>query len=396
MSLKAGLAALEEEPVETEEVPAETEEILEDIVEAGENETEVVEVMEEIEDMEDAEGEFTEATEQLMTLRDSIEKYGLCKAQISAVNDPEGFLFSSGIIPAFESLNDLPTKNEVSEASVEAINQKVKDTVDKVIKFIKAMWEKLKNMFKKIFDLVRSYANIIKGLENTIKLGSYDDAKLSKIETNYPTAKGLIAAETENGSLRTTITGMAGLDSHFSAFTSKISGLMKSDKAEEITSAMETIEGEWTKFCDSIKAESSMTGVSVSKDGGKTTIKVTKPGIFKGLGTKTSMKTGGWNKDSILKALGKAASDAVSMKELEKAVKDLDKNYADLCKDLKELGTSAKNPIVAAATKKALDVAKRIADGKRSIVNRCIANTYLGVKTAIYVARASLPALTKK
>jgi len=139
--------------------------------------SEISEDLEAINTMTFAEEKFDASFEQLEALESSIEEFGISKAVVKAV-DPGQYLAKNGIIPSYENLNDLPTKDETSEMALEGIGESIKNAWKKIKEFMKKLWLKIKGFFSKIFQSFQDYEKVLKNLKKKLgEVNDFDDKK---------------------------------------------------------------------------------------------------------------------------------------------------------------------------------------------------------------------------
>ena len=97
------------------------------LVDAAEAEMEVCKDVKMIEEATDDFVMVEEAVERLEGLRNAIEKHGICKSMMEVV-DPDAELVSAGLVPAYENLNDVPTKDENSVLTMKGIDTAIRAT----------------------------------------------------------------------------------------------------------------------------------------------------------------------------------------------------------------------------------------------------------------------------
>ena len=143
------------------------------------DETAINEMNAEITSIEVAEERFDIAFEQLKALHKSISEFGISKSVILAV-DPDGYLEKNGLIPSYESLNDLPTKDENAEIALESLSDIFKKYWNKVIKITKETWKKMKGMLSRIENMLNAYQIVIAKNKEAIKNKKFNDDKVKE------------------------------------------------------------------------------------------------------------------------------------------------------------------------------------------------------------------------
>ena len=125
--------------------------------------------------------EADDAIERLEGIRDAIESYGICKATMYAA-DPKGDLVAAGLVPSYESLSDVPVKNEVSGMALESISETIVKVWKGIVEFFKKLATQLKSWFTALMSVFDSYGVILTKLIDKFSKTKFDEGDLKEVE----------------------------------------------------------------------------------------------------------------------------------------------------------------------------------------------------------------------
>lgn len=122
--------------------------------------------------LDEAEG----AVERLCSILDVITKYGVSTPVMIAA-DPQRELVAKGICPAYEELDNLPEKDEVTDTTIEGISDTIKAAFANVTAFFSKMSLKIKDWTISQRRAISSYEFLISRLQRDLKNNSVNEEK---------------------------------------------------------------------------------------------------------------------------------------------------------------------------------------------------------------------------
>lgn len=385
-SILAGLEALETESND-DVVAVDIESILKSCMEVSMEDDKVEDIADDIDDMSTSDDEFESSVEQLTTLKDAIEEYGLSKPMIAVLGKTDiAALEDAGIIPSFEELNDLPTKGDAANASVEAISETLKKGWEKVIAFLKMLWEKIKEYFTKFVNLFRNQINIVKGMEKRIKSGKFDEKAFNEKKEavlSFTEFEKVVGEQEEFVRLLEEDKSFFGSD--LQKFMEDVDSELKAKMSKkDMKQALETIEDKFSEHCSNYsKLNDVMTGVKVRTEDVKgkkiNSILIKETKVFSNI-EKEDLKTLGWTKDRVLRFLGNLNSKQMVIKTLEGEIKILGAVLSRLENVIKTLlsevssNTDKDSKNNRALLEQGLRVAKKIVVSRQQLMTKVISN----------------------
>ena len=399
--LMKSFEALEGEVPESEDMIPEEEGAIQDaVLEVIEEEIEVVEMEGEIEEMEEVDENYEESYEQLSTIKAAIEEFGLCKPIAAALGGSYESLHAAGIVPAYEELNDLPLKGTASMEAAKTIGQRIRATWEAVKKFLKNLWEKVKEYVSRFLGIFQKYGTIVKAMKKKVSEGELNVEKLKKKETVTLNAATLAIVTASNKSISDNIEKSKSFSNELESFIKKIESSIKPGAdASAIEAAVKKIEGDFSSFCSSIKTDKKYTGIEVKKNGNTFNIVSSSPAVFKSV-KKMNLFNAGFKAKADFNAVFDDVTSLVSKSAaLSSEIKILNASFAEMDKAISVLISFADKEDEAgkiAVSEKAIKVAKKILMAKKSILTRVVSNNNMISKLYISAARAGMSCIEKK
>jgi len=327
----AGMEALDKK--KNEEVSNNQIDLSEVLFDVIEDESAISEMNAEIESMRIAEERFDISFEQLKALHRSIDEFGISKGVILAV-DPDGYLEKNGLIPSYESLNDLPTKDENAEIALEGIGDKIKEYWNKIVKAMSALWDKIKAMFTRIFQMFQSYEKVLNKLKENLKDKEFDDDKVK--EKKFKT----ITANNFENAVRYFNDKFVNL---FDKISQKVETMVSSIEDENLEDYKKEMSELYSAVVNENDDNESILGMKAEMDNDKPTWKSSGKSIFDNAKEDTLTNLGYSKVDVIIDKIDSAISVLKSSGNIEKQVKVADKTNSEFEKAVKKLISEAKS-----------------------------------------------------
>ena len=324
----AGMEALDEQVTEDR---IDLSEVLFDVIE---DESAINEMNAEITSMEVAEENFSIAFKQLKALHRSIDEFGISKGVILAV-DPDRYLEKNGLIPSYESLNDLPTKDENAEIALEGIGDKIKEYWNKIINFIKSIWNKIKNLFSHVSNASKSSEKSIKSYIEAIKDKEFDDDKVKEKKFKLPKSDDFIKAmDYFSNKIQSILDeSLKDIDKVLNLFYEK-----------DILDNQEDCRNIYFKFKKDNNIHGSYLGVEATLTNKAPIWKSSEKYIFNNIKEDTLIKHNYNDVNKVIDILNKSIKIIKSNKDIEKQLKNLDNIQQEFEEEIKDFisGTDKK------------------------------------------------------
>ena len=372
-----GMEALDEQVINNTNI--DLSEVLFSIID---DETAINEINAEIISMEVAEKKFNMAFEQLESLYNSISEFGISKNIILAV-DPNRYLEKNGIVPSYESLSDLPTKDENAKIALEGIDKQIKKYWHKAIQIMEVLWNKIKAMFARIFQMFQSYEKVLDNLSRTLRNKKFISSKVKKKKIkaisseDFTEATRYFVAEIKN-----TINTM---NSEIEKMFVNIKGIFIEEYKNKITKIYNTIiskNNEHKKFL----------GMIVEMDNDKPTWKSSGKSIFDSAEKDTLPNLGYNDVNNIIIAINSAKVVLSNSNDIENSLKIADKTYNNLKTAVDGLISEAKSNEDENTVKdlnKKLKLIKNCIDFNRTSYTKMSSVAIKVIKTAIALGNAA-------
>lgn len=269
---------------------------------------EVADETTELMELDDVVEEAEVAVERLEGIRDAIAEFGISKSMMKAA-DPKGELCEAGVVASYEELEDTPVKDENADAAVEGIGAQIKKIWLKLKEIFKAIWNKLKSWGAAIMRGFRSHETLLVSMIAKVQKVDVDEAAFGKREAT-------IYAKADFDKVIKAIEGILNNQSVGTASDTAMNKLAKAIEGSDTVDDIKAIIKSFTDAADKVitKDVTLATGLFVNKEG---TIERKAATIKR---NKVTMKAAGWNSSAVVKAMRETLDLINLAKRSDKAV----------------------------------------------------------------------------
>ncbi len=134
---------------------------------------------------------FDQCISDLEAICNTIDTYGISKPIMEAADPEKGFV-AAGIVVDYEELDDIPIKDDISQATVEGLIDVIKDAFASSAAALGKLFKKIGTVFAKFFKTVNGNIAIIESQVSKLKKASdINEEKFEGLKTKLPLPKDL-------------------------------------------------------------------------------------------------------------------------------------------------------------------------------------------------------------